>query len=312
MFLRGLFCASMEDAAATGTGKEEVLKEGSIEEYLLYLQDEKNSTLSTLQGYRCDLDQLFLWAEKKGLRSLRDISSEVLEAWKEEMEEEGRAPRTIKRKLTTVRGYFSWLQEKGILRINSALELKLPDEEERVRVLSLEEISAILNDPDPSDWQGARDKALLELLYGSGLKTSQIVSLRVKDIDLQVSCIIMPGPAGQERIVPFGERARKALLRYISLMRMRFSGPDQILFISRDGEALSRQSIWKIVKKHAEAAGVKKNVSPGLLRSSLAVHLLEYGADPESVRDIMGHTSSASTRRYDLAGKGRRRGPAIK
>ena len=287
------------------------MKEGSIEEYLLYLQEQKHLSLSTLQGYRCDRDQLVLWAEKKGLKNLRDISSRVLEAWKEEMEEEGRAPRTIKRKLTTVRGYFSWLHEKGFLRINSALDLQLPEEEEKVRVLSLEEISAILGDPDPSDWPGARDKALLELLYGSGLKTSQILSLRVKDIDLQVSCVIMPGPGGQERIVPFGDRARKALLRYISMMRNRFTGPDQILFISRDGEALSRQSIWKIVKKHAENAGIRKNVSPGLLRSSLAVHLLEYGADPESVRDIMGHTSAASTRRYDLAGKGRRKTPSL-
>jgi len=288
------------------------LKEGSIEEYLLYLQEQKHSSLSTLQGYRCDLDQLLLWAENRGLRSLGEISSTELEAWMEDMDREGRAPRTIKRKFTTVKGYFSWLQEKGILRINAALNLQLPEEEEKVRVLSLEEISAILNDPDPSDWQGARDKALLELLYGSGLKTSQVISLQVRDIDLQVSCVIMPGEGEHERIVPFGDRARKALLRYISMMRNRFSGPDQILFISREGQALSRQSIWKIVKKHAENAGIRKNVSPGLLRSSLAVHLLEYGADPESVRDILGHGSAASTRRYDLTGKGRRRGPTPK
>ena len=171
-------------------------------------------------------------------------------------------------------------------------------------------ISDILNIPDQSDWPGIRDKALLELLYGSGLKTSQIISLRVKDIDLQVSCIIMEDAGGGERIVPFGDRARKALLRYLSAMRSRFSGPDQILFVSREGEALTRQSIWKIVRKYARAAGIGKNVSPALLRSSLAAHLLEYGADPESVQDILGHKAAASTKRYDLTGKGRRRSPA--
>lgn len=289
------------------------MKESFIEEYLLHLQEKKHISPSTVQGYRCDLEQLARWAEKRGFRSLGDLSDGELLAYKEDLEQEGRAVRTLKRKLTTVRGFYGWLYDRGILRRNSAADLCITDAgEESVRVLSLEEISAILSAPDLSDWIGVRDRALLELLYGSGLKTSQICSLRVKDIDLQVSCVIMPGPKGQERIVPFGDRARKALLRYISVMRKRFSGPDQVLFISRDGEALSRQSIWKIVKKHAEKAGVKKNVSPGLLRSSLAAHLLEYGADPESVRDIMGHSCAASTKRYDLSGKGRRRNGAGK
>lgn len=287
------------------------MKESFIEKYLLDLQEQKHISPSTVQGYRCDLEQLEAWAEKRGFKSLKDLSLPDLETYEKDLEQEGKAPRTLKRKLTTVRGYYGWLYEKGILRTNCARDLRFTDaEEEKVRVLSLEEISAILAAPDLSDWLGVRDRALLELLYGSGLKTSQIVSLRVRDIDLQVSCVIMPGRNGQERIVPFGDRARKALLRYISVMRNRFSGPDQILFISRDGDPLSRQSIWKIVKKHAESAGVRKNVSPGLLRSSLAVHLLEYGADPESVRDILGHTSAAATRRYDLSGKGRRRNGA--
>lgn len=287
------------------------MKEGGIEEYLLYLQEQKKLSLSTLQGYRCDLDQMILWAENKGFRKLRDLSREDLEAWKAEMEEEGLSPRTVRRKLTTVKGYLGWLCDRGILRRNAALDLGLPSgEAESVRVLSLEEISDILNIPDQSDWPGIRDKALLELLYGSGLKTSQIISLRVKDIDLQVSCIIMEDAGGGERIVPFGDRARKALLRYLSAMRSRFSGPDQILFVSREGEALTRQSIWKIVRKYARAAGIGKNVSPALLRSSLAAHLLEYGADPESVQDILGHKAAASTKRYDLTGKGRKRRPA--
>lgn len=271
-----------------------------IEDYLQYLEEKKNISPSTRQGYRKDLEQLALWADQKGIRTIQELDQNILQTYVRDLEMEGRAPRTIRRKLTTVRGYLTFLQEKGVLFKNYARDLDLPEEEEEnVRVLSLEEISAVLAAPDTSDWMGIRDKALLELLYGSGLKVSQIISLRVKNVDLQVSCVIIEGKNKEERMIPFGERARKSLLRYLSVMRKRFSGPDQILFINREGGAISRQSVWKIVRQYAKAAGVRGSVSPELLRTSLAVHLLEYGADLESVKDILGHSTTSATRRYD-------------
>jgi integrase/recombinase XerD len=270
-----------------------------IEDYLQYLEEKKNIRPATRQGYRKDLEQLLLWAGRKGVRTIRELDRTLLQTYVGDLEREGLAPRTIRRKMTTVRGYFSFLRDRGVLLKNHALDLALPEEEEgTARVLSLEEISAILSAPDCSDWMGLRDKALLELLYGSGMKVSEIISLKVKNVDLQVSCVIMEGRRQEERMIPFGDRARKALLRYLSIMRGRFSGPEQILFINREGDALSRQSIWKMVRQYAKTAGVRGSVSPELLRTSLAVHLLEYGADLESVKDILGHSTKAATRRY--------------
>ncbi len=270
-----------------------------IEDYLQYLEKKKNIRPATRQGYRKDLEQLLLWAGRKGVRTIRELDRTLLQTYVGDLEREGLAPRTIRRKMTTVRGYFSFLRDRGVLLKNHALDLALPEEEEgTARVLSLEEISAILSAPDCSDWMGLRDKALLELLYGSGMKVSEIISLKVKNVDLQVSCVIMEGRRQEERMIPFGDRARKALLRYLSIMRGRFSGPEQILFINREGDALSRQSIWKMVRQYAKTAGVRGSVSPELLRTSLAVHLLEYGADLESVKDILGHSTKAATRRY--------------
>ena len=215
-----------------------------IEDYLQYLEEKKNIRPATRQGYRKDLEQLLLWAGRKGVRTIRELDRTLLQTYVGDLEREGLAPRTIRRKMTTVRGYFSFLRDRGVLLKNHALDLALPEEEEgTARVLSLEEISAILSAPDCSDWMGLRDKALLELLYGSGMKVSEIISLKVKNVDLQVSCVIMEGRRQEERMIPFGDRARKALLRYLSIMRGRFSGPEQILFINREGDALSRQSI---------------------------------------------------------------------
>ena len=164
-------------------------------------------------------------------------------------------------------------------------------------MLTLEELSRLFAAPDPRKWIGIRDRALLELMYAAGLRAGEIPDLRISQVDLQISCVIRAAEEG-ERLVPFGERARKALLNYRKASRKILRDGQGYLFVSRGGSPLTRQSVWKTVRKYGRLAGIEGPVSPGDLRSSLAVHLLENGADPDSVMEILDCRTPEALTRY--------------
>ena len=169
------------------------------------------------------------------------------------------------------------------------------------RILKQSEIEEILSRPDQKTQSGIRDLAILELLAGAGLKVQEVLALRPEDLDLQISCVLLTRDGAQDdekvRMVPFGKRTRKALFNYLYLIRGSLTGPDDLLFPGRDGKMLSRQAVWKIVKKYAAAAGIQSPVSPEDLRTALAVSLLNQGLEPEGVQEILG-IRAAAMRKY--------------
>ena len=178
------------------------------------------------------------------------------------------------------------------------------------RALTREELDRILNAPDPQTRAGIRDRAILELLGGAGLKVQELVPLRVENIDLQISCVLLPenpesigSCASPERMVPFGKKTRESLMKYLYDVRREIESPSDLLFPGRSGKMITRQAVWKLVKKHALAAGIRQPVSPEDLRTALAVSLLQKGADPSTVQSLLG-IRSAAMHKYFLAQKG--------
>ena len=181
------------------------------------------------------------------------------------------------------------------------------------RALTREELDRILDAPDPQTRAGIRDRAILELLGGAGLKVQELVTLRVENIDLQISCVLLPenpenpespgSSASPERMVPFGKKTRESLMKYLYDVRREIESPSDLLFPGRSGKMITRQAVWKLVKKHALAAGIRQPVSPEDLRTALAVSLLQKGADPSTVQSLLG-IRSAAMHKYFLAQKG--------
>ena len=178
------------------------------------------------------------------------------------------------------------------------------------RALTREELDRILDAPDPQTRAGIRDRAILELLGGAGLKVQELVPLRVENIDLQISCVLLPenpespgSSASPERMVPFGKKTRESLMKYLYDVRREIESPADLLFPGRSGKMITRQAVWKLVKKHALAAGIRQPVSPEDLRTALAVSLLQKGADPSTVQSLLG-IRSAAMHKYFLAQKG--------
>ncbi|MDO4285787.1 MAG: tyrosine-type recombinase/integrase [Eubacteriales bacterium] len=188
-------------------------------------------------------------------------------------------------------------------------------EGQEMRVLSREELLKLMEQPSSGTWNGLRDRAILELLYAAGLKASELTALRIRDVDLQISCVVMETAQGTERVIPFGAGARKALMVYLRQVRARFltvSGEDSpeeeaILFVNDKGQALSRQALWQLVRKYAVQAGLGDQISPTTLRHTLACHLLQNGADLESVQEILGHTAIQTTKQYEAYAENRLR-----
>lgn len=343
----------------------------TVEAYLEDRRRVRGIRRSTEAAYRSDLKKLIAYADRNGCTGFDDMCVPFLRGFTEFLLESGESVRTVSRTVGSVKGFFRYLFQHGHVLLNYAEDMEVPRKETiPPRVLSLEEISRLLDTPDPKKPGGLRDKALMELMYASGLKVSEVTGLRVGDIDLQISCVILPGrgkdrkdpennpeaeagrrnresaqeseksrripdrnpkkevnppkkkadrtgdseqgnPDAQgaseagERFVPFGSRAREALKRYLLSQRERITGDESPLFVSRSGDPMSRQSVWKLIRKYADQAGIEE-CSPGMFRTSLAVHLLESGADPESVKDILGYSDLNSIRRYESGGEGNR------
>lgn len=307
----------------------------TVEEYLEDCRQTRRIRRNTEIAYRTDLRKLITFANQNGCGSFEDMSALLLQDFVNTLWEEGESPRTIFRITCSVKSFFKYLFRHGMILLNYAEQMETPKISRKPPgVLSLEEISRLLDMPDPEKPDGLRDKALIELMYASGLKVSEVIGLRVGDIDLQISCCILPGRKTKnysaertgestqkgtdrksehdddrerqtDRFVPFGTRARSVLTKYLYAQRDRIAGSESPLFVNRSGGPMSRQSIWKIIRKYADLAGIEE-CSPEMLRSSLAAHLLEHGADPESVREILGLSDINAVRRYEFGGEGSR------
>lgn len=272
-----------------------------VAQFLRYLRVERNASAHTQDAYARDLRQFAEFARKRGYTLIEALGENGLLAFAQEMRRCGLAEVSIERKLCAVRAFARFLRREGVLVGETVPSVptfrvarKLPNP------LSWEEVERLLAQPDPRTPIGQRDRAMLELAYAAGLRVSELVGLRLQDIDLREGFVRVFGKRAKERWVPFGEGARSVLQEYLHIARPKLLGKrsEDYLFLSKRGTPLSRIQFWHRLKQYARRAGIAHPVSPHTLRHSFAVHLLQGGADLRAVQEMLGHASINTTQIY--------------
>jgi integrase/recombinase XerD len=262
---------------------------------------EKGLAWNTVQAYGRDLAKLANYLEERGISSWREVDATQIRSFISSLRATGLSSRTVARHGVTVRQLLSFLQAEG--RIKTALlpTLSLPRAPRKLpQILSAEDIQKLLAQPVATKPLGARDRAMLEILYASGLRVSELVTLQTTHVNFQGDYLIVKGKGGKTRAVPFGRWARERLSEYLNngrraLLKGRSSA---YVFVTRSGKPLTRQGFWKLIRAYALAAGIDKRVTPHTLRHSFATHLLEGGADLRSVQAMLGHADISTTQIY--------------
>jgi integrase/recombinase XerD len=272
-----------------------------MDRYLNYLLIEKGLAANTLDAYRTDLDRFADFLHAGGIRSLDEADSPVILKHLIFLRDSGMGPRSRARHLVTLRGFFKFLVQEKILEKNPASRIDLPKSGLKLPdVLSVQEIDRILNLPVADKPAGIRNAAMIELMYAAGLRVSELVTVKLQDINLTGCCVRVFGKGAKERMVPFGQPARQKIDCYVTTVRPLIlrAAISPFLFVARAGKPMTRQGFWKILKKYARAAGILKPITPHSLRHSFASHLLEGGADLRSVQIMLGHVDISTTQIY--------------
>ncbi len=270
-----------------------------IREYLLYLQVEKGLAGNSVESYRRDLGRLKDWAERCGCAPER-LGKKDLTQLLMSFTRDGLSPRSAARALSAVRGFYRYLLLDGHIKADPTAELAAPHAEQKLpRFLTQEEMARLLEAPDTSTDEGLRDRALIELLYATGVRVSELVSLSKSSIDIDAGILHCTGKGSKQRRVPVGRAAIGWLQKYDAARRSLLAGAKDTnrLFIGLSGRPLTRQNVWAALKRYADKAGIL-GVTPHVLRHSFATHLLEHGADTRSVQAMLGHSDLATTQIY--------------
>lgn len=270
----------------------------AIERFLDSLLLERGLSERTVEAYQSDLRRFCASLERRGGDPLAAGQQEVA-AHLRSLRRQGLAPRSIARALVTLRSFYGHLVEIGERRDNPTVNLSSPRLWRRLpRVLSEQQVEVLLATPNPQDPLGLRDKAMLELLYATGMRVSELVELELGQLRLSFGFIVVRGKGRKERVVPVGEQAEKWLQAYLGQARPTLvKGRQERVFVNRLGTALSRQGFWKKLKQYCRQGGIQE-VSPHVLRHSFATHLLEHGADLRSVQMMLGHADITTTQIY--------------
>jgi integrase/recombinase XerD len=273
--------------------------EGVRQAFLEYLSVEKGLSINTIQSYSLDLNKLFLFFQKEKIPWKRAKESDLVK-FIHHMSRSGLSARSLARLISSLKSFYRFLILDGILKKNPANNLTSPKSWLSLpKFLSVKEVESLLRQPKEDETRGIRDRAMLELLYATGLRVSELVSLRMSDLNIEGGFLICRGKGGKERIVPFGGSAAGAILNYLSESRPKFLlGESGFLFLTYRGQPFTRQGFWKILKKYAIEAKLENKISPHVLRHSFATHLLERGADLRSVQLMLGHSQITTTQIY--------------
>jgi integrase/recombinase XerD len=267
-----------------------------IKEFLSYVQVEKGLSHNTLQSYARDLGRLDQWA-RKSATPVQNLSRQDLRHWIADLSREGLAPSSVARAVSAARGFFRFLMLDGHIKRHPTEDLDTPQRFAYLPVfLTEEEIDKLFAAPDISTEEGIRDRALLEVMYGAGLRVSELVTLKQTDVDIHTGLIVCHGKGSKERRVPIGKSAIHWLQQYLAVKAGYGKASSPIMFVNR-GKPLTRQFAWAMIKRHAAKAGVK-DISPHTLRHSFATHLLQNGADSRSVQALLGHSDISTTQIY--------------
>ena len=279
----------------------ELLPRPLMDQYLDYLMFEKGLSVNTLDSYRGDLNRFADFLDACGIRSLRDADSPMILRHLISLRDSGMGPRSRARHLVTLRGFFKFMVQEKILALNPARRLDLPKSGLKLPdVLSIQDINQLLNMPNPKKPAGIRNTAMIELMYAAGLRVSELITVKLQDVNLNGCCVRVFGKGAKERMVPFGQPARQKIDFYVTTARPALLSPhtSPFLFVARAGKPMTRQGFWKILKQYAQAAGIIKPITPHSLRHSFASHLLEGGADLRSIQIMLGHVDISTTQIY--------------
>ncbi len=285
---------------------EETAWPSLLREYLSYIRVEKGLSPRTVEAYGRDLQRWVGFISARGKASPREVRRQEVTAFLEELRRGGLSARSVARVTAALRGFQRFLLEMDMPELAPFTDLPSPRLPQRLpRVLSQREVEKLLDQPVVEDPRGLRDRAILETLYGSGIRISELTGLDLEDLDLREREMRVMGKGAKERVVPVGEASANALREYLALARPKLSrSPSQrALFLNQRGGRLTRQGAWEVVKKYAARAGLKDRMTPHTLRHSCATHLLENGADLRHIQELLGHASIATTQIYTHVSK---------
>ncbi|MGB9627210.1 MAG: site-specific tyrosine recombinase XerD [Thermodesulfobacteriota bacterium] len=272
-----------------------------LDQYLHYLVIEKGLARTTVEAYSQGLNRFFDFLKKKGIQEIQSITKLEVKAFLLSLKKEGLSIKTVARNLSALRTFFRFLIHEGNLKFNPVEEIESPKVARSLpEVLTLKEVESLLEQPDLQTPLGIRDRAMLEMLYATGMRVSELTRLPNHQVNLEGGYVLLFGKGSKERVVPLGQEAIRWVSLYLKEVRGRLSKGREspFLFLNRSGREMSRQMFWKNIKAYARKAGVQKRITPHLLRHSFATHLLERGADLRSVQLMLGHVDISTTQIY--------------
>ncbi|MBU3810857.1 MAG: site-specific tyrosine recombinase XerD [Candidatus Niameybacter stercoravium] len=273
--------------------------------FLAYLRDAKHSSKNTIQSYERDLKYFFKFLNDNNINQIGAINSEWIEKYIEHMKEISKSSSTISRTLASIRAFFFYLIKQEKVHENPALMIAMPKIPKKVpKILSESEIVLLLEQPHTTDIKGIRDKAMLELLYATGIRVSELITLKVTDVNVNQGYILCRDE-NKERSIPIGKPAITALKNYLGEVRyaMIRDQHEEALFVNCNGLPLTRQGFWKILKTYAKSANISTEITPHMLRHSFAAHLIQHGANLKSVQQMLGHSDISTTQVYTQIAK---------
>lgn len=274
--------------------------EQAIEQFITYLHNVKKTSANTEMSYRRDLKKAAAFLNSNGLTDLVNIKEADLKNYIVFMNEQHFAAATVSRNIASIKAFFHFLNQEKIIDRDISEGLKAPKIEKKMpEILTTQEVVRLLEQPSGDSPKEVRDKAMLELLYATGIRVTELITLRISEVNLPMSFIVCKD-AHKERVIPFGMAAKNALVKYLTKAReeMVEDKSSDILFANCSGSPMSRQGFWKLIKYYSKKAGITADITPHTLRHSFAAHLVENGADLRSVQEMLGHSDISTTQIY--------------
>lgn len=271
-----------------------------IEDFIVYLHNVKNTSENTILSYRRDLKKWKGYMEELDVTSIQEVTAEHLVSFVKFLEEKRFKAATISRNIASVKAFYHYLFKQKIVEEDISDVLHAPKVEKKLpEIMSMEEAVRLIEHPSGDKPKELRDRAMLELLYATGIRVTELIQLKVSDVNMQMGYLICRDDS-KERMIPFGNKAKNALFRYLEKGRdaMLLEYEAEELFVNCSGQPMSRQGFWKLIKYYAKKAGIEAEITPHTLRHSFAAHLVENGADLRSVQEMMGHSDIATTQIY--------------
>lgn len=279
-----------------------------MRDFEAYLTEEKKMSQNTKEAYQRDVKHFAQFVLERGLERPEDSSNADVVAYLMRLKQEGKAKATVNRKLASIRTWFQFLIKEGVIERNPASDIRSPKiERKNIAYLSPEEVETLMTMPDESP-KGIRDRAILELMYATGIRASELIALEIDDVNVRMGFITCRGENMKARIIPIGRIGRQAMEKYLYGMRneiLEEHPEERTLFVNYIGHPITRQGLWKILKEYGEKAGLSQNLTPQVLRNSFAVHMLQNGADIKSLQELMGHEDITATQIYLAVTKNR-------